>query len=59
MGKPQMRLCERFRLPRIKVARPEQVSLNVLYAIYGALEGYRWDEIAEAIEEELRAEAEL
>jgi hypothetical protein len=54
-----MRLCERFRLPRIKVARPEQVSLNVLYAIYGALEGYRWDEIAEAIEEELRAEAEL
>jgi TfoX-like protein len=44
---------------RIKVARPEQVSLNALYAIYGALEGYRWDEIPEAIKKELRAEAEL
>lgn len=44
---------------RIKVARPEQVSLTALYAIYGALEGYRWDEIPEAIQKELRAEAEL
>jgi DNA transformation protein len=44
---------------RIKVARPRQVSLNALYAIYGALEGYEWDKIPEAIKEELRAEAEL
>lgn len=44
---------------RIKVQRPEIVSLNALYAIYGALEGYRWDEIPEPIKAELRAAAEL
>ncbi len=37
---------------RIKVTRPEQVSLNALYAIYGALQGYRWDEMRYRTEEE-------
>lgn len=43
---------------RVLKERHPGVSLNLLYAMYGALTDQRWDQLPVALREELRREAE-
>ena len=41
---------------KIVKSKPQRVSLNLLYAMHGALTGQRWDQLSAAEKERLQAE---
>lgn len=44
---------------RVAMSRSGDVSLNLLYALEGALRGVRWDRLPHEVRDQLRAQAKL